>query len=82
MAFVSYVLAQGQQQAEAAAAPRLVTGNDVMSALGLEPGPLVGRLMSALDEAIGAGEVASKQDALAYAAGLARQWREAEEGLR
>jgi poly(A) polymerase len=81
MAFVSYVLAQGQQQAKAAAAPRLVTGNDVMAALDLQPGPLVGRLMAALDEAIGAGEVASREDALAYAAGLARDWRKAEEGL-
>jgi hypothetical protein len=43
-----------------------------MRELGIEAGPALGRLMRALDEAIGAGEVTSQADALA----LARRLRE------
>src|SRR3954470_12494691 len=44
-----------------------VTGEELMEALGLEPGPEVGRLLEELREAAFAGEVGSRDDALALA---------------
>jgi poly(A) polymerase len=48
--------------------PRLVTGDDLMRHLDLPPGPLVGRLLDRIEEARAAGEIASREDALALAA--------------
>ncbi len=45
----------------------LITGGDLMSELGLEEGPLVGRLLEAVREAQAAGEVRSREEALALA---------------
>lgn len=52
----------------------LVTGNDVMKALGIGPGPLVGRLLQQVREAHGSGVVTTPEAALT----LARQLWEAE----
>lgn len=63
-----------QQKAQApAAAPRLVDGNILMEALGLKPGPLVGRLLDALQEAEAVGEVTTREAALDLARRLLRQ---------
>ncbi|HWQ29143.1 MAG TPA: hypothetical protein VNN12_08980, partial [Dehalococcoidia bacterium] len=57
--------------------PRLVSGHDVMAALGIGPGPEVGRLLRAVEEARDAGEVTTREEALALvrrlAAGSANQ---------
>lgn len=50
---------------ETVAPPPLLTGGDVMAALGLEPGPQVGRLLETLREAQAAGEVRTREEALA-----------------
>jgi len=50
--------------------PPLVTGNDLMAGLNLDPGPEVGRLLAALREAQAAGEVRTREEALALAARL------------
>jgi putative nucleotidyltransferase with HDIG domain len=47
-----------------------VTGEELMDALGLEPGPEVGRLLEELRVAAFAGEVRTKEEALGYARGL------------
>jgi putative nucleotidyltransferase with HDIG domain len=47
--------------------PPLVTGNDLMKELDLEPGPKIGRLLEALREAQAAGEVKTQEEALALA---------------
>jgi poly(A) polymerase len=47
--------------------PKLVSGHDLMAALGLLPGPLVGRLLERVREAQAEGRVASKEEALALA---------------
>lgn len=47
--------------------PALITGDEVMAALGLKPGPEVGRLLEAVREAQAAGEVHDAAEALAYA---------------
>jgi putative nucleotidyltransferase with HDIG domain len=53
-------------------APRpLVDGNELIAALGLDPGPEVGRLLRLLEEAQAAGETTTAEEALA----LARQAR-------
>ena len=48
-------------------APPLVNGHDLMELLGLSPGPGVGLLLEAVREAQAAGEVATREDALALA---------------
>ncbi len=53
-----------------ATAPRLVDGHDLMGALGLEPGPIVGRLMETLREAQAAGEIETRPQAIALAGKL------------
>lgn len=45
----------------------LITGDDLMRALGLPPGPQVGRLLEAVREAQAMGEVADREAALDYA---------------
>ena len=42
----------------------LLDGNALMQALGLPPGPLVGRLLDAIHEAQGSGEITSRENAL------------------
>lgn len=46
--------------------PRLVDGHDIMSALGLPEGPIIGKLLAALEDAQGAGEVMDRAGALAF----------------
>ena len=53
-----------------APAPRLVDGHDLMGALGLEPGPIVGRLMETLREAQAAGQIETRPQAIALAGKL------------
>ena len=48
-------------------ADRLLTGHDLMEALGVSPGPLVGQLLAVVEEAQGAGEVRSREEGLALA---------------
>ena len=43
--------------------PRLLTGHDIMSLLGIEEGPQVGRLLATLREAQAAGEVTDAEAA-------------------
>ena len=54
------------------ALPRLLSGHDVMAALGVGPGPLVGRVLQAVQEAAAAGEVCSKEEALDLARRIAQ----------
>jgi hypothetical protein len=44
-----------------------------MEAFSLKPGPRIGRLLEALREAQAAGEVATREEALAWAANLLTQ---------
>ncbi|HLE79854.1 MAG TPA: HD domain-containing protein, partial [Dehalococcoidia bacterium] len=61
------VLAQHFQQQERTVSPRLATGNDLMTAFSLKPGPQVGWLLVEIEEAQASGEVATKEEALALA---------------
>jgi len=46
---------------------RLLTGDELMKELNLPPGPLVGKLLSAIQEAQAGGEIHDRQQALDYA---------------
>lgn len=49
------------------APPPLLTGDDLIRELGLQPGPIIGRLLEAIREAQAAGEVRNRSAALALA---------------
>ena len=51
--------------------PQVLTGDEVMDVLGLEPGPAVGQALDALEEEVEAGEVTSADQARAFL----RAWR-------
>jgi len=79
--YVSYLLERYDELSHAEKqAPRLVTGNDLMRELSLSAGPDLGRLMHELDEAIGAGEVSSRDEAIEYARALLSGAEEDEDG--
>lgn len=46
---------------------RLVTGHDLMKELGLKPGPILGELLRAVDEAVALGKAKTRSDALEVA---------------
>ena len=50
---------------------RLIDGRAVMEATGLAPGPRVGSILTAIEEAAAAGEIGSAADAIALARTLA-----------
>ena len=62
----------GHAFAERAAGPRapLVAGDELAAALGVRPGPELGALLRALEEERFAGEVTTRDEAIAWARGL------------
>jgi poly(A) polymerase len=66
VAYVRWVLQNGLQPQDNPAQPtqRLVDGEALMAALNLEPGPEVGRLLAAIDEAHAVGELSTQPEAL------------------
>lgn len=56
--------------------PPLLRGDEIIAALGLTPGPRVGRLLEAMVEAQAAGELASKAQALQFVGRLHHQMEE------
>jgi poly(A) polymerase len=53
--------------------PRLLTGDDLMAAFGLAPGPRIGELLEAVEDAYLEGEVSTREEALALAARLLKE---------
>ncbi len=63
-----------ERPAQVVSPPRLLNGGDLMAELRLPPGPLVGQLLAALQEAQASGEIADRAAALAFVrANLLRQ---------
>jgi putative nucleotidyltransferase with HDIG domain len=62
------------EEARATASPPLLRGHDVMQALGIEPGPAVGRLLGEVREAQAAGLISTRDEALAHVRRMAAQW--------
>jgi len=61
-----------ERHEETVAPPPLVTGHDLMAELGLAEGPEIGQLLGALREAQAAGNVRTRDAALALAAQLSK----------
>lgn len=51
-------------------APPLLDGHDIMDALGIAPGPEIGRLLSEIEELSLSGEIATREEALSWLARL------------
>lgn len=60
-----YIIDEQERQVQAIRPSRLVTGDDIMRFLGIQPGPTVGRLLDAVLEAQASGQVESREEALA-----------------
>jgi len=67
VAVVDYLLRTRLHEPEVVHPPKLVDGDDLMSDLGLSPGPLIGELLEIVREAQAAGEVATRAEALELA---------------
>ncbi len=63
---VEHALNQHLQPESVTAPSRLITGHDLMENFNLSPGPRIGQLLEAVREAQAAGEVTSRQEAMAY----------------
>lgn len=59
-----------ERREEAVAPPRLITGNDLIRVLGMEPGPLIGRILEAVREGQAVGQVTDREEALNLARGM------------
>lgn len=67
VAYTGWILRQRTERVSLVKPRRLVTGNDLMSELGLSPGPELGRILKELAEAEAAGEVTTREQAICYA---------------
>ncbi len=65
--FIARMLTAYYEQPEVVAPSPLVSGGDLITELGIAPGPLVGQLLAQVREAQAAGEVTTRDEALAFA---------------
>jgi poly(A) polymerase len=65
---VKFAINQHNMQQQRVAPPKIISGDDIIEHLGLKPGPAVGQLLEAVQEAQAAGEVTNRKEALALAA--------------
>ena len=63
---VDHVLAQRSQEESLVTPLKLIDGHDLINVLGLSPGPKIGELLEAVREAQASGELATRDEALAY----------------
>ena len=63
---VEYVLSQHFEQERLVVPAKLVSGHDLINIFGLKPGPRMGQLLEAVREAQASGEVATREEALAF----------------
>jgi len=63
---VDYILCQRLQEENVVAPPKLIDGDDLINTFDLSPGPKIGELLEAVREAQAAGEIADREEALAY----------------
>ena len=72
---IRHALETGLHQEEEVSSPRLVDGHEVMNALGLKPGPMLGKVLNVVEEAQATGEIGSRKEALALAREVASAGR-------
>ncbi len=64
VALVNYIVTKRFQEEESISPPKLLGGDELMAELNLSPGPLIGRLLETLREALAAGEISTREEAL------------------
>jgi len=64
---IDYVLRMRFEERVVVEPPKLVDGDDLMSALGIPPGPRLGELLELVREAQAAGELTTREEAIALA---------------
>jgi poly(A) polymerase len=62
---ISYIIEEHGKQQTRVVPVKLIDGHDIMDALGLVPGPLVGKLLALVEEAHAGGELSTREEALA-----------------
>ena len=67
VAMTAFVLRKRFEEMPITAPERLIRGDDLIAALGIEPGPDVGRLLEVVREAQAAGEVTTRAEAIELA---------------
>ncbi|MAF85666.1 MAG: metal-dependent phosphohydrolase [Dehalococcoidales bacterium] len=63
---VNYVLAQCFQEESLVTPPKLIDGHDLINIFGMSPGVKIGELLEVVREAQASGELATRDEALAY----------------
>ena len=63
---VAHILEVGTRQERPRGSPKLIDGHDIIGEFGLSPGPLIGTLLEGVAEARAAGELDSREAALAW----------------
>ncbi len=63
---IGHIMYTGAHQSEVQKPSRLVTGHDLMQEFGLGPGPQLGELLEMVEEARAAGELAGRDEAMAF----------------
>ncbi len=63
---VEYVLTQRFEQETLVIPSKLANGHDLINIFGLSPGPKIGEVLESMREAQAAGEIATREEALAY----------------
>jgi poly(A) polymerase len=64
---MSYIIGEHNRQLEKILPDKIVSGHDLMHSLGLPEGPLIGQLITVINEAQASGEISNKNEALALA---------------
>ena len=65
---ITHVLQMGTEPVVSGQTPRLVDGNELMEHFNLSPGPVIGQMLDRVEEARVAGEITTREEALALAA--------------
>jgi poly(A) polymerase len=63
---VDYVLARHIEEVSLTVPPKLIDGHDLIKRFGLSPGPKIGEILEVVREAQAAGELTTREEALAY----------------
>jgi poly(A) polymerase len=61
---VNYILAEHDKQQAKILPVKLIDGDDIMDTFDLAPGPLIGKLLAAVEEAHASGELSTREEAL------------------
>jgi poly(A) polymerase len=64
---VEYIIEEREREGATVSPPTLIDGHDLIRLFGMEPGPLIGQVLEMVRESQAAGEIGSREEALALA---------------